>query len=178
VSFEFQYCPYCAARLERRVKFGSTRPTCPKCGFVQFLDPKVAVIGMITSAGHLLMVRRAVEPGLGRWALPGGYMDAGEMPIQALRREIREEVGLEIEVDRLHDIYPMVTSERVAGGIVLAYVGTPVGDKLPALQRNDDVDEAEWFSPRNLPEDVAFASSRTLIQLWLDGSLESHVGLG
>ena len=142
------------------------------CDFVHFLDPKVAVIGLITSAGQVLLIRRGVDPERGQWALPGGYMDAGEMPMDALRREIQEEVGLDVEIDRLLGIYPMATSGRVAGGIVIAYLATPVGEQLPDLERNDDVDEAAWFVPEEIPDEVAFASTRDLVGRWLDGRLE------
>lgn len=54
----FVYCPYCATRLERRERFQRVRPTCPACGFIQFLDPKVAVIGMVTWHDHVLLIRR------------------------------------------------------------------------------------------------------------------------
>ncbi len=169
MAFEFRYCPYCGAALVRREVFGSLRPACPACEFVQFLDPKVAVIGLITSAEHVLLIRRGVDPGKGQWALPGGYMDAGEMPQEALHREILEEVGLEVVIDRLLGIYPMATSSRVAGGIVIAYLATPVGDELPLVERNDDVDDAAWFASGELPDEVAFSSSRDLVGQWLDG---------
>jgi len=53
------------------------RSVCPSCGFVHFTDPKVAVIALVTHADKILLARRAVDPAKGKWALPGGYMDAG-----------------------------------------------------------------------------------------------------
>lgn len=172
MAIEFRYCPYCGEPLQHQVVFGKSRPVCRDCGFVQFLDPKVAVIAVILSAGRLLLIRRGVEPARGQWALPGGYMDAGEMPEDALRREILEEVGLEIEVGRLLDIYPMATSGRVAGGIVIAYLAIPADGELPLLERNDDVDDAAWFAPERLPVEVAFDSSRELVDRWLSGHFD------
>ena len=112
---DYSYCPHCATPLERLARFNQLRPACPACGFVHFLDPKVAVIGFVTHAGRLLLIRRAVRPAKGKWALPGGYMDAGEMPEDALRRELCEEVGLDIQIERLLNIYPMA-GPGVEGG--------------------------------------------------------------
>ncbi|MFN2200013.1 MAG: NUDIX hydrolase [Caldilineaceae bacterium] len=151
----------------RRSVFGAMRPTCPNCAFVQFLDPKVAVIGLVTSAGRVLLVRRGVDPERGQWALPGGFMDAGEMPDEALQRELLEEVGLDVTIEGLLGIFPMVARPRIAGGIVIAYRASPSSGTCPALEQNDDVDEAKWFKAGDLPDDVAFESSQELLSEWL-----------
>jgi ADP-ribose pyrophosphatase YjhB (NUDIX family) len=164
---DYTFCPHCGARLEQRKRFGKTRPCCPTCDFVQFLDPKVAVIGFVVHDARLLLIRRAVRPAKGRWALPGGYMDAGEMPEAALKRELIEEVGLAIDIDRLLDIFPMVGREVKSPGIVLAYQATPAsGAAKQALQSNDDVSAAGWFAADELPGDIAFESTRRLLAAW------------
>ena len=76
----FIYCPRCASRLEHKVVFNRTRPCCAKCGFIHFRDPKVAVVAFVTFDDKLLLICRAVDPGRGMWALPGGFMDAGVRP--------------------------------------------------------------------------------------------------
>ena len=88
----FRYCPYCAGEIAEETRFNAVRPVCKTCGFVQFHDPKVAVIALILHEGRVLLVQRAVDPAKGKWSLPGGYMDAGEMPLEALQRELNEEV--------------------------------------------------------------------------------------
>jgi ADP-ribose pyrophosphatase YjhB (NUDIX family) len=107
----FIYCPYCGTRLVERHAFDRVRPVCTQCGFVHFLDPKVAVIALIVWDGHVLLARRGVDPEKGKWALPGGYMDAGELPEAALRRELEEEVGIQVAQLQLLDVYPMVSSD-------------------------------------------------------------------
>lgn len=162
----YRYCPFCGAPLERRERFGALRPTCPACGFTQFHDPKVAVVALVTGGGRVLLVRRGVNPARGRWALPGGYVDAGELPEEALRRELREEVGLEAGQGRLRllAIFPLVGHPRGAQGIVLAYAA-PLDGPLPAAAQ-DDVQEARWFAPDELPADLAFASTERLLADW------------
>jgi ADP-ribose pyrophosphatase YjhB (NUDIX family) len=165
----YKYCPYCATPLERRERFGQVRPVCPTCGFVYFQDPKVAVIGFVVRDERLLLIRRAVDPAKGKWALPGGYMDAGEMPDRALKREMWEEVGLDIDVERLLEIYPMAGPGVDARGIVLAYAAVPTNhvDGRP-LEAHDDVSEAGWFAPDEIPDELAFESTRALLAAWRD----------
>ena len=162
----YQYCPLCGNRLEKRFQFGQMRATCPACGFVHFHDPKVAVIGLVTWIDHVLLIRRDVEPMKGYWALPGGYMDAGEMPADALQRELREEVNLDLEIGPLLDIFPMVGRGVASQGIVIAYRSTITAAQPPILVCEDDVCEAGWFRGLEIPEDLAFESTHALLKLW------------
>lgn len=124
------------------------------------------MIALVIHQDHILLVQRGVDPAKGRWALPGGYMDAGEMPANALQRELAEEVGLAVDVQDLIQIYPMNNGEGRRVGIVLAFTASPAGDL--ALDRiGDDVTDAGWFPPDAVPADLAFESTTTLIQAWL-----------
>jgi ADP-ribose pyrophosphatase YjhB (NUDIX family) len=176
----YHFCPLCGTRLEEHLAFQQMRPTCPACGFVHFLDPKVAVIGMVTWDHRVLLIRRGVDPMRGKWALPGGYMDAGEMPADALVRELREEVGLDVEIGDLLDIFPMAGPGVFNRGIVIAYRGSVGGEvlldappgtqpeALPTLVCDDDVREAAWFRLEEIPEDLAFESTHTLVAQWCE----------
>ncbi|MCS6826736.1 MAG: NUDIX hydrolase [Caldilinea sp.] len=161
----YRYCPQCAHALEDRPVEGKLRRVCPACNFIYFPDPKVAVVALIEQAGRVLLIRRAVDPARGRWALPGGYMDAGEMPKEALQREVQEEVGITIDVGDLLEIFPMVNSGGLSLGIVLAYHASPhAGAGEPTA--SDDVDRAQWFSADELPAELAFASTKELLMRW------------
>lgn len=161
----YRYCPHCAHALEDRLVESKLRQICPACNFIHFPDPKVAVVALIEQGERVLLIRRAVEPARGLWALPGGYMDAGEMPEDALRREIQEEVGVSIRVTELLEIFPMVNSGGVSLGIVLAYQAHPQKD-AGALRACDDVDQARWFSAEELPAALAFESTKKLLARW------------
>jgi ADP-ribose pyrophosphatase YjhB (NUDIX family) len=152
--------------LEERHAFQQLRPVCPACGFIHFRDPKVAVIGLVTWERCVLLIRRDVDPMKGKWALPGGYMDAGEMPADALARELREEVGLEVEISGLLDIFAMAGPGVFNSGIVLAFGAVARTDAPPLLTCDDDVCEAAWFTVDDLPEDLAFESTQTLLAEW------------
>ena len=115
-------------------------------------------------------------------------MDAGEMPEEALQRELIEEVNLAIHVQKLLTIYPMGNPNRgdvgddtrtdktvAKRGIVLAYQATvSATDERaapPALEAHDDIDEARWFAAEQLPAEIAFESTRTLLTMWQQGKI-------
>ena len=101
-----------------------TRPT---CGFVFYLDPKIAVGTVIRMPDdRIVLVRRAIEPGYGKWVFPGGYVDRGEEITLAAIREAREEVGLEVRIDRLINIY----SYAGRAPIVVVYAATWLSGEL------------------------------------------------
>lgn len=162
----YLYCPLCGTPLEEHIAFQQLRSVCPACGFVHFRDPKVAVIGMVTWEQRVLLIRRGVDPQKGKWALPGGYMDAGEMPEGALARELKEEVALDVEIGELLGIFPMAGPGVLNSGIVIAYRSIVISQELPELHCDDDVCEAQWFSIDELPHELAFESTQTLIARW------------
>jgi len=115
------------------------------CGFVFYLDPKVAV-GTIITAGdeRIVLVKRAIEPGYGKWVFPGGYVDRGEEVTMAAVREAREETGLDVRIDRLIDIY----SYAGRTPIIIVYAATALsGD----LQVDEEGLEVRWLSHRRFP---------------------------
>jgi 8-oxo-dGTP diphosphatase len=163
---DFVYCPYCATPLTDLRLGTHLRSVCPACHYIHFPDPKVAVIGRIEQDGSVLLVRRGVNPAKGLWALPGGYMDAGELPVAALIRELHEELAIDVMVHELLAIYPMVNTQAASQGIVLTYRVTPL-DPAVTPSAHDDVTEARWFGAKELPADLAFESTREQLQQWL-----------
>ena len=92
----FRYCPTCGAAA---LKPSSEKSVlCSACGFEYFFNAAGAVAGLIVNADHELLVTiRAHEPGKGLWDLPGGFVDPGESAEEALRREVKEELNLDVE---------------------------------------------------------------------------------
>jgi 8-oxo-dGTP diphosphatase len=170
----YRFCPVCASALESRV-LKVTEPkrlvcTNTTCGFVFYLDPKIAVGTVIRledgpptdrAAGGIVLVRRAIEPGYGKWVFPGGYVDRGEEITLAAIREAREESGLDVRIDRLINIY----SYAGRAPIVIVYAATCVGGELAV---DDEGLEAKAFEPSAIPwDDLAFRSTREALSDYL-----------
>ena len=163
-----RFCPQCGGSLESRVlKAGDpSRLVCQTCGFVFYLDPKVAVGTIIRSTrDRLVLVRRAIEPGYGKWVFPGGYVDRGETLLAAARREAREECGLEVRIDGLVNIYSYAGRTPV----IVVYAATMIGG---ALAVDDEGLESAEVMPDEIPwNELAFESTREGLRDYLAGLL-------
>ena len=159
----YNFCPNCGQPLERKQVNGRERPACAACGFIYFADPKVAVSVLIAQDGKVLLVRRAVVPRIGYWALPAGFVDAGELPEKTAMREVREETGLEVALDGLLTIEPIANPDKQ--GFLMMYRGHVLSGTLRA---QDDVSEASWFAPSEIPwNELAFETTTQILQRWL-----------
>jgi ADP-ribose pyrophosphatase YjhB (NUDIX family) len=161
---QFKFCPVCGGGFESRLlKAGEPeRLVCLACEFVFYLDPKVAVATIVTDEqGHILLVRRAIEPGYGKWVIPGGYVDRGEEVRAAALRETREECGIDARLDRLLNIYSY--AGRVP--VIIVYVATMLGGCLAC---DDEGLEARFFEPSTIPwDDLAFRSTHEALREFL-----------
>jgi ADP-ribose pyrophosphatase YjhB (NUDIX family) len=156
---EFTFCPRCAARLEQVMKFGKLRSVCPQCGWIHFVDPKVAAAVLIEQDGLVLLVRRVMEPFRGFWTLPAGFINGGEDPAEAAARECLEETGLKVRVTRVLDIISGREHPRGADFIIVYRAEVLGGD----LQPDDDADRVEWFGRDRLPP-LAFRATQKVLQ--------------
>ena len=171
----FRYCPTCGGPLAtRRLKSGDPdRLVCDRCGFVFYLDPKVAVGTIIADADNrIVLVKRAIEPGYGKWVFPGGYVDRGEQLAEAALREAREECGLEVRLEALVDLY----SYTGRTPIIIVYAAALVGGMLAV---DDEGLEARWFTAAEVPwNELAFRSTYEAIRDYFDGRRHALRSLG
>ena len=154
----------CGGVLEARL-LKPTEPArlvCAQCGFVFYLDPKVAVGTIIRDErNHVVLVRRAIEPGYGRWVFPGGYVDRGEEVRVAAVREAREEAGLDIRLEELINVY----SYPGRAPVIIVYAATVVGGCLAC---DDEGLEARFFAPGDIPwNELAFRSTHEALREFL-----------
>lgn len=159
----YRFCPVCGSPLEPRV-LKITEPkrlvcTNAACGFVFYLDPKIAVGTIIRMpSGKIVLVKRAIEPGYGKWVFPGGYVDRGEEITLAAIREAREEAGLEVRLGHLINIY----SYPGRAPVIIVYAATMVSG---VLETDDEGLEIREFSLDEIPwDDLAFRSTREALR--------------
>src|SRR4030095_11988394 len=96
-----RFCLRCGKRLTSVRVDGQRRRRCPRCGWTFYGNPVPACAAVVLAAGRLLLARRARPPYAGMWDLPGGFLEAGGAAIGALRRELREEIGVRVRRARL-----------------------------------------------------------------------------
>jgi ADP-ribose pyrophosphatase YjhB (NUDIX family) len=154
-----KYCPRCATPLITKIHSGKQRPVCPKCGWVYFPDPKVAVVVMIRKQDQVLLTQRVFEPQRGRWTLPSGFVDTDEDPKLAARRECLEETGLVINNLKLLDVIYSQEYPRGASILLLYEAQVKSGDLKPG----DDAGQVGYFSVNGLPP-LAFLSTSYILE--------------
>ena len=108
-----------------------------------------------------MLVRRSVEPEIGKWTLPAGFVEGDEDPRETAAREALEETGLEV---RIGDLLEVIHGREHSSGasIVIIYTGEILGGQLEA---QDDADAAEFFAVANLPP-LAFEATSVAIEKW------------
>ena len=159
----------CGNPLETRVVKASepARLACGACDFIFYMDPKVAVGTIVRAADQrVVLVKRAIEPGYGKWVFPGGYVDRGEVITDAAMREAREECGLEVRLDGLVNIYSY--ADRPV--IIIVYAATAIGGELCS---DDECLDARLFKTDELPwNELAFRSTHDALRDYLTGRLQ------
>ena len=154
-----RYCQRCGSPMGFAERHGRYRPVCPVCGFTAFYDPKIAAAVIVEIDGQIVLQRRAIAPGRGKWTFPGGYVDRGERIEDAAVREVVEEVRLAIDSPRLIGIY-----SEPGETVVLAAFHATANGQVPSL--GDESTEVRLFPVDDLPE-LAFHRDQRVIEDWL-----------
>jgi 8-oxo-dGTP diphosphatase len=159
----WKHCPVCATRIEP----DDAQVECPACGFVTYahsMPTASAVVG--DGEGRVLLSKRALDPGAGKWDLPGGFVEEGEHPLECVRRELREEAGIELAEQRHLGIW--IDRYEYKGRVVATlniYYGARIADGTPTPA--DDVAELRWFAPDEVPlAELAFAHISDVLSAW------------
>ncbi|MCK8600656.1 NUDIX hydrolase [Desulfoferrobacter suflitae] len=93
------FCSKCGAQVTLRIPPEDDRPrhVCDRCGTIHYENPKMVVGCIAEKNGQILLCRRAIQPGYGKWTLPAGYMENNETVYEGTRREAWEEAGATIQ---------------------------------------------------------------------------------
>lgn len=155
-----KFCSRCAAQLEIAQLGDHARPRCPACGLVVYLDPKLVAAAVVGRDGKVLLIQRNLEPGMGRWSLPAGHVNRGEVVEEAVCRETLEETGLRVRPKGLVGLYSEPENiVALAAYSVEVFGGTLKPDAV-------EVRDVRFFALDALPE-LAFPRDRTVIRDWL-----------
>ena len=158
-----KYCPYCGNLFIEKVLEGHQRLFCEQCREPFYENPTPASCTVvIDDRQRILLVKRSIEPKVGEWCLPGGFMELGEKPDQAALRELKEETGLAGSIDRLLG----VTSNHSDAYHTVLMIGYLVKEYSGRLAPGDDASDAAYFNSNHLPP-VAFQSHRFFIRQYL-----------
>ena len=162
----WKHCPLCGAGVvpER----GGAKVVCSSCGYVDYARSSVTACALVLDdSGRLLLARRAHAPFAGKWDLPGGFVEEGEHPLEAMRRELREETGLEVEPIEFVGVWMDRYSENADGEHTLNLYWTARADGDPVAA--DDVDEVGWFARDELPPPAELAFHiPSVLRAWRD----------
>jgi ADP-ribose pyrophosphatase YjhB (NUDIX family) len=162
-DFEYRFCPKCGGRLglEQVKPHEPKRLVCAGCRYIFFLDPKVAACTIFELGGKIVLARRAIDPGYGKWVFPGGFVDRGETVEEAAVREAKEEVNAEVELRNLVGVY----SYSGVPVVVVVFSAVLVSDDLEAA---DECLEIRYFTMEEIPwEELAFSSTHDALKDYL-----------
>lgn len=162
----FAYCPRCAQA--RSGETDAVRFLCDGCGFVYYYNVAASASALILANDRsALFIRRARDPGKGKLALPGGFIDRGETAESAALREVREEAGIKLRSLQFLASFPNLYSYRgVEYPVVDLFFVARV--ELRSASALDDVTEIVWAEPEALLEaDLAFPSHNRAILAYL-----------
>src|SRR5215813_14125919 len=161
---QLKCCPLCAGSITTVEIGGRERLACSSCEFVHWDNPKPVTATLVPMDGGLVLVRRKFEPYVDYWCLPGGFMESTEHPEESAMREVFEETGLNIEVERLLGAY---SPGRGINVVILFYLAKPAsGEMVPG----DDASDVHAFKQDELPHNIAFELHRKMISRWFESN--------
>jgi ADP-ribose pyrophosphatase YjhB (NUDIX family) len=138
------------------------RPSCPNCGFITYVNPRLVVTTLpVTDTGEVMLIRRGIEPGIGLWAQPGGFLEIDETALDGAIRETAEETGLVVDPIRIVGLY----SRLSAAVVVVAYEARIVGGEVKVTRESS---ETRPFAPAEVPwPEIAFETTVRALRDWV-----------
>lgn len=162
----YKYCPQCSQKYQSIGKID--KYICKYCGYILYNNPKLVVNGFILRPEDqtLLLVRRAKEPYKGYWGIPGGFVSYGEEPKQALRREMKEELGVDVKIGNVlgtfnEFYYNQGKSNECYSTITLVYSVQIIHRKKMRLSK--EITDVGFFERKKIPKEIAFTNQRKFL---------------
>lgn len=144
MKIKIKFCQNCGQKLDQKQVSGLERPYCSSCRQIVYVDPKLVAVVLVQLDCKLVMIRRGIQPALGHWSFPSGYVDSGEAVEDAAVREVSEETGLNIQLSHLIGLYSTKGSEIV----LVAFAAKCLNGSLRA---GEEVSEIALYALDSLP---------------------------
>jgi ADP-ribose pyrophosphatase YjhB (NUDIX family) len=157
------YCSQCGSHLAARFvpEEGRERLVCASCRYIHYVNPHIVAGTIPVSEGRVFLLRRAIEPRLGYWTFPAGFMEMGETVQEAAARETLEELNLRVRLRNLLGIYSRPTMTTVH----IIYLADAISE--PSL--GTEALEFSSFRRDEIPwEDLAFWSTQAALRDWIE----------
>ena len=170
------FCSACGAPVKHRVPPGDSLPryVCTNCGVIHYENPKM-VVGCIPEwEGKILLCRRAIEPRLGLWTVPAGFMENGETTAEGAARETLEEGNARVEMLGLYAVFniPHINQVYMLFRARLLNLDFSAGAETLETKLFDE-DEIPW-------DEIAFVTVRRTLKHYFDdrraGEFRFHIG--
>jgi ADP-ribose pyrophosphatase YjhB (NUDIX family) len=136
MTHKHAYCGYCGTRFPENLAFPRL---CASCANITYLNPLPVAVLLLPVDEGLLTVRRAIEPGRGQLALPGGFINLGESWQEAAVRELEEETGVCIDADEVRDFHVYSASDGTV--LIFGLANQRRADELPSFRLSDETAE-------------------------------------
>ena len=157
-----KYCPQCAGNLAKKIVDGVDRTVCnqPECGFVFWDNPVPVVAAVVEYRDSILLARNALWP-QGMFSMITGYLERDESPESAVLREVREELGLDGQLEGFIGFYPFPGKNQ----LILAFYVSGTGE----IELNHEIAEVKLLPKGGLePRQFGkFQLTARIIQDWL-----------
>lgn len=165
----YEYCPFCGVKYNsKNKKDDADYPNSLKCSACQkifYNNPKPAVAGLLLQEEKILLVKRKYNPYKGYWDLPGGFVEYGENLEMTIKREIKEELNLDISVlgikNTFNLYYPISNSDNLSLIIIVCKIECK---RMDTINPNDDVEEYSFFDKKSCPENIAFPEQKKYLE--------------
>ena len=151
------YCRSCGTKLGDVLD----RKRCLACKKILYSNPFPAVCTLVSDGSSVLLCKRQSKTvGTGKWCLPAGYIEWGEDFITAGRREVLEETGLTVQIDRILSVVSNFFSPNLHSLVIVLHAKVLGG----VMQAGDDADQVAWYDPLKELPPLAFEADVHIIE--------------